>query len=103
VLAEFSKFAAASRIINMAAGGQPAWIVDHWISRMLECPRYRDDIAGGLSEAEKPSVLLRGSQTSKSLKIAQTMFTFLFASQVASSSAPTWLFQIMAQRPDILD
>ena len=31
------------------------------------------------------------------------MFTFLFASQDASSSATTWLFQIMAQRPDVLD
>ncbi|CRK36963.1 hypothetical protein BN1708_020174, partial [Verticillium longisporum] len=36
-------------------------------------------------------------------EIAKTIFTFLFASQDATSSAATWLFQIMAQRPDILD
>jgi C-22 sterol desaturase len=32
-----------------------------------------------------------------------TVFTFLFASQDATSSACTWLFQIMAGRPDLLD
>jgi C-22 sterol desaturase len=32
-----------------------------------------------------------------------TIFTFLFASQDATSSSATWLFQIMADRPDFLD
>jgi len=34
--------------------------------------------------------------------IAQTLFTFLSASQDASSSATTWLFRILAQRPEVL-
>ena len=49
---------------------------------------------------EKPSPLLRDFTD---YEISQTVFTFLFASQDATSSACTWLFQIMAQRPDCLD
>jgi hypothetical protein len=33
----------------------------------------------------------------------QTIFTFLFASQDATSAASTWLFQLMADRPEILE
>lgn len=99
VLAEFARCAAASKR-NMAAGGKPTCIIDRWISSMLESQRYRDNNATGLADAEKPAVLLRESTD---FEIAQTMFTFLFASQDASSSAVTWLFQIMAQRPDVLD
>jgi C-22 sterol desaturase len=99
VLAEFTKCAAASKV-NMAAGGKSTCIIDRWISSMLESQRYRDDVVAGISDARKPSVLLREFTD---IEIAQTMFTFLFASQDASSSATTWLFQIMAQRPDILD
>lgn len=99
VLAEFSKCAGASKI-NMAAGGKPTCIIDRWISSMIESQRYRDEVAAGIPEAKKPWILLREFTD---FEIAQTMFTFLFASQDASSSAVTWLFQIMAQRPDILN
>jgi C-22 sterol desaturase len=99
VLAEFTKCAAASKI-NMAAGGTPTCIIDRWISAMIESKQYSDDTAAGIEDGEKPSVLLREFTD---FEIAQTMFTFLFASQDASSSATTWLFQIMAQRPDVLD
>jgi C-22 sterol desaturase len=36
-------------------------------------------------------------------EISMTLFTFLFASQDATSSANTWLFQIMADRPEFLE
>jgi C-22 sterol desaturase len=49
---------------------------------------------------EKPSPYLRDFSD---YEISQTIFTFLFASQDATSSAATWLFQIMAQRPDVLN
>jgi len=49
---------------------------------------------------EKPVALLRDFSD---YEISQTVFTFLFASQDATSSAATWLFQTMAQRPDVLD
>ena len=99
VLVEFTKCAASSKM-NMAAGGKPTCIIDRWITSMIESQRYRDDIAAGNTSAEKPSVLLREFTD---FEIAQTMFTFLFASQDASSSATTWLFQIMAQRPEVLE
>ena len=49
---------------------------------------------------EKPAMVIRWFSD---LEISMTIFTFLFASQDATSSAATWLFQIMAQRPEILD
>jgi len=99
VLTEFTKCAAASKV-HMAAGGKPTCIIDRWILSMMESKQYHDKIAAGIETGEKPSVLLRDFTD---FEIGQTMFTFLFASQDASSSATTWLFQIMAQRPDVLD
>jgi C-22 sterol desaturase len=37
------------------------------------------------------------------MEISMTIFTLLFASQDATSSACTWLFQLMADRPELLD
>jgi C-22 sterol desaturase len=99
VLAEFAKCAAKSKI-HMAAGGKPTCIIDRWILSMIESKRYRDNEAAGIENGEKPSILLREFTD---FEIGQTMFTFLFASQDASSSATTYIFQIMAQRPDVLD
>ncbi|CAG8948967.1 hypothetical protein HYFRA_00002095 [Hymenoscyphus fraxineus] len=99
VLNEFTKCAAASKV-NMASGGKPACIIDRWVLNMIESQVYRDKIDAGIEDPEKPTVLLRQFSD---FEIAQTMFTFLFASQDASSSATTWMFQIMAQRPDVLD
>lgn len=104
VLVEFAKCAAASRL-SMAAGQEPTCTIDQWILSMLESKAYLEKVQTGIADAEeleksKPAVILREFTD---FEIAQTMFTFLFASQDASSSATTWLFQIMAQRPDILD
>ncbi|KAI9749764.1 MAG: hypothetical protein M4579_006744 [Chaenotheca gracillima] len=98
VLDEFSKCAAKSKV-RMAAGGDVTCIMDDWIKSMIESQKYRDQLAKGVA-AEKPAILLRAFTD---LEIAQTIFTFLFASQDATSSATTWLFQTMAQRPDVLD
>ncbi|KAK0114808.1 hypothetical protein ONS95_014289 [Cadophora gregata] len=99
VLAEFARCAAASKR-DMAAGQEPICIVDQWIGSMIESQAYHDRVAAGDVEAEKPAVLVRQFSNEE---IAQTLFTFLFASQDASSSATIWLFQITAQRPDVLD
>ncbi|KAK6715542.1 C-22 sterol desaturase erg5b [Fusarium graminearum] len=99
VLAEFASCAAACKA-NMAAGAEPKCIVDQWVLHMMESKRYNDRIAAGETGAEKPKNLIREFMDEE---IGQTMFTFLFASQDASSSATTWLFQILAQRPDVLD
>lgn len=101
VLREFSICAAKSKV-RMAAGGEITCIMDAWVKSMLESKKWREAQEEGLSTEgmEKPSPLLRWFSD---YEISQTVFTFLFASQDATSSAATWLFQIMAQRPDVLD
>ncbi|KAK5998207.1 Cytochrome P450 monooxygenase oblE [Cladobotryum mycophilum] len=100
VLAEFSKCAAKSKV-RMAAGGEVSCIMDGWVLQMVNSERWREAQEKGEDEGlEKPQPLLR---MFTDYEIAQTVFTFLFASQDATSSAATWLFQIVAQRPDVLD
>jgi C-22 sterol desaturase len=68
---------------------------------MIDSEAYRTKLASGvkMDDSEKPAMLIR---TFTDYEIAQTLFTFLFASQDATSSAATWLFQIVADRPDVL-
>lgn len=100
VLDEFSKCAAKSKA-RMAAGGDITCIMDGWVKSMQDSEKYRQQVAkGGAANIEKPAILLREFSD---LEISQTLFTFLFASQDATSSASTWLFQLMADRPEILD
>lgn len=101
VLLEFAKCAAKSKV-RMAAGGEITCIMDGWVSQMVQSERWREAEAKGEASdsLEKPSPLLR---MFSDYEISQTIFTFLFASQDATSSAATWLFQVMAQRPDVLD
>ncbi|KAI9794735.1 MAG: RNA polymerase C-22 sterol desaturase [Piccolia ochrophora] len=97
VVDEFTRCAAKSKV-RMRAGGEVTCILDGWVKTMFESEDYRARIARG-EEATKPVTLLR---VFTDLEIALTLLTFLFASQDASSSATTWLFQIMADRPDLL-
>ncbi|KAK2611024.1 hypothetical protein N8I77_004407 [Diaporthe amygdali] len=96
---EFAKCAAACKA-NMATGAKPTCTVDYWVLHMLESNRYRERVAAGETNVEKPSNMIREFTNQE---ISETLFTFLFASQDAGSSATTWLFQILAQRPDVLD
>ncbi|PNY24001.1 Cytochrome P450 61, partial [Tolypocladium capitatum] len=100
-LSEFSKCAAKSKV-RMAAGGDVTCILDGWVLEMIKSQRWREaqDKGAGADAVEKPSPLVR---MFNDYEIAQTLFTFLFASQDATSSAATWLFQVTAQRPDVLD
>lgn len=101
VLEEFAKCAAKSKV-RMAAGGEKECILDFWVSQMIESENYRAKVASGVKvdDNEKPSMLIRDFSDHE---ISMTLFTFLFASQDATSSAATWLFQIMADRPEFLD
>ncbi|KAK3939347.1 cytochrome P450 61 [Diplogelasinospora grovesii] len=99
VLLEFSKACARSKV-EMAAGGEPTCVMDAWIKNILASQTWTEASEEERKKLEKPSPLLREFTD---YEIAQTVFTFLFASQDATSSAATWLFQTMAQRPDILD
>ena len=99
VLDEFARCAAKSKV-RIRAGGDVTCIMDGWIKSMMDAEEYwRKSAAGTLEEgASKPAV----SREFTDFEIAQTIFTFLFASQDATSSATTWLFQTMADRPDVL-
>ncbi|PYI06291.1 cytochrome P450 [Aspergillus sclerotiicarbonarius CBS 121057] len=101
VMAEFSKCAAKSKA-RMAAGGDISCIMDAWVKAQQDSAKYREKLAQGVpvDTNEKPPQLLRDFTD---YEIAQTVFTFLFASQDATSAASTWLFQLMADRPDVLD
>lgn len=99
VQAEFVKCAVACKA-NMASGAEPTCIVDQWVLHMMESKKYNDKIATGEVGVEKPTNLIREFTNEE---IGQTMFSFLFASQDASSSSTTWLFQVLAQRPDVLN
>lgn len=99
VQAEFSRCAAACKE-RMASGAEPTCIVDQWVLRMMESKKYRARIEAGEEGVEKPADLIRDFTNAE---IGQTLFAFLFASQDASSSATTWLFQVIAQRPDVME
>ncbi|KAH7375607.1 cytochrome P450 61 [Plectosphaerella cucumerina] len=98
VLLEFSKCAAKCKV-RMQSGGEVTCIMDAWVKSIVESRRWREADARGES-LPKPTPFLREFTDRE---IAQTLFAFLFASQDATSSAATWLFQVMAQRPEILD
>jgi sterol 22-desaturase len=101
VLDEFTKCAAKAKV-RMAAGGDITCIMDAWIKNMQDSAKYNEKVAKGIpvEDSQKPAVPVREFSD---FEIAQTVFTFLFASQDATSSASTWLFQIMADRPDLLE
>lgn len=101
VLDEFAKCAAKSKT-RMAAGGDVTCILDAWVQHMIVSEKYRERVAKGeeVPQEEKPDMLIRQFSD---FEISMTVLTFLFASQDATSSASTWLFQLMADRPEILD
>lgn len=100
VLEEFARCAAKAKV-RMATGAVPICILDFWVRNMQDSEKYRQKIAKGTAtDAEKPDVLLREFSD---FEISMTLLTFLFASQDATSSACTWLFQLMADRPELLD
>jgi C-22 sterol desaturase len=101
VLEEFAKCSAKSKI-RMQAGGKIDSILDAWVTNMYKSKAYREKIEAGIEvpQSEKPDMLIRWFSD---FEISMTLFTFLFASQDATSAASTWLFQIMADRPEFLD
>lgn len=76
---------------HIKAGGDVTCTMDAWIAIMH----------GRGLESEDGSVLNKKIRKFSNKEISETIFTFLFASQDASSSATTWLFQIVADRPDV--
>lgn len=78
---------------HIAAGGEVACVMDAWVKLM------RDSKTDKSMDEDLRRSLVR-EFTNK--EIAETIFTFLFASQDATSSATTWLFQIIGDRPEVM-
>lgn len=102
VMEDFANCAAKAKVRMRSKGAEPECIMDRWILHMMESERYRERVAKGekIPDDEKPAMLLRQFSD---LEIAMTIFTFLFASQDATSSACSWMLQLCADRPDILE
>lgn len=100
-LEAFSNCAAKAKVRMRQKGAEPECIMDRWIMQMMESERYRERVAKGekVPDDEKPAMLLRKFSD---LEISMTIFTFLFASQDATSSACSWTLQCMADRPEML-
>ncbi|KAH8705338.1 cytochrome P450 61 [Talaromyces proteolyticus] len=98
ILREFTQCAAKSKL-HVASGGEITCIMDAWVKAQQDSATYWKNMAAGIP-CEKPVQLLREFTN---YEIAQTVFTLLFASQDANSAATTWLFQLMADRPEILN
>ncbi|BFZ61456.1 RNA polymerase C-22 sterol desaturase [Saitoella coloradoensis] len=96
VLAEFEASSAKSRA-RMQAGEEPNCMMDAWIKEMIEAKAFQEK--GDANSAGHAPILIREFSDSE---IAQTFLSFLFASQDATSSAMCWLFQYLADRPEIL-
>lgn len=101
VLEAFANCAAKARVRMRQKGAEAECIMDRWLAQMIESERYRERIARGeqVPIEEKPTMLLRNFTD---LEISMTVFTFLFASQDATSSACSWLLQFMADNPEML-
>lgn len=95
VLAIFAECARKSRQA-MLAGKEPECTMDQWIKSMIDANASTDQEDG----SKRANLSIRDFSDHE---ISMTIFTFLFASQDASSSATTWQFQILANRPDVLE
>jgi len=81
-------------------GEEPKCTMDSWTKSMINARKYSEKSAEEKAADAAPAPMLIREFSDE--EIAMTVFTFLFASQDASSSASTWQFQILADRPDIL-
>lgn len=81
----------------IAAGGEPNCTMDAWVKMMLESKKAEEENPD-MAKTERRSLVRMFTNK----EISETVFTFLFASQDATSSACTWLFQIISDRPDVM-
>lgn len=88
----FEHCAAKAKIHINEKNGQPGCVMDEWISLMKKARESH------LQDPESKLLIREFSNK----EISEVIFTFLFASQDASSSLACWLFQIVADRPDVV-
>ncbi|RCK65483.1 hypothetical protein Cantr_01290 [Candida viswanathii] len=88
----FENCAAMSKKHINEDNGEAGCVMDEWIHLMKEAKEKHSD--------DPESKLLIREFSNR--EISEAIFTFLFASQDASSSLACWLFQIVADRPDVI-
>ncbi|OBA23482.1 cytochrome P450 [Metschnikowia bicuspidata var. bicuspidata NRRL YB-4993] len=88
----FEECAAKAKDAINGRGDAPTCVMDEWILLMKQ--------ARDLHAQDQTSKLLIREFSNK--EISETIFTFLFASQDASSSLACWLFQLVADRADVV-
>lgn len=88
----FEKCAAKSKKYINEENGKPQCVMDEWIYLMKQAREQK-------SEDPDAKLLVREFTNRE---ISEVIFTFLFASQDASSSLACWLFQIASDRPDVV-
>ncbi|GMM31024.1 C-22 sterol desaturase [Martiniozyma asiatica (nom. inval.)] len=71
----------------IANGKKPNCVMDEWIKSMYNSQQ----------DGEKSKLRMFSNK-----EISEAVFTFLFASQDASSSLCCWLFQLVSDRPDVV-
>jgi C-22 sterol desaturase len=76
-------------------GKKPNCVMDEWILSM-----YKSNGQIELNDEEEVKLKVR---LFSNKEISEAVFTFLFASQDASSSLCCWLFQIISDRPEIAE
>lgn len=91
-------FAAAESKKAMAAGGEVTCLTDAWIKNMIEARRDSEGETEELSRSSRQAL----TREFNDREIAMTVLSFLFASQDAMSSALIYLFQHMADQPELL-
>ncbi|KAF3095433.1 RNA polymerase C-22 sterol desaturase [Orbilia oligospora] len=101
VLATFEDCAQQAKDSMAVKGAVPMCILDHWVKSMMDAREWERRVEAGEVEMKSPGApaIIRDF-TNK--EISEAMFAFLFASQDATSSATTWMFQLLADRPEVL-
>ena len=97
VMETFAKCAEKSRE-HVKNGGEITCILDEWIYEMEQTKKWE---AEEKHDPEAQAPMYVREFTNK--EISETLFAFLFASQDATSSALCFLFQIVANRPDVME
>lgn len=100
VLREFEACAGKSRK-RMLAKEPITCMMDAWIREMVDAQEYSALPAEKKLGSDAPAPIL--IRDFKDTEIAQTFLSFLFASQDATSSGTIWLFQYMADHPEMLE
>ena len=101
ILEVFAACAAKAKVRMRQPGAKAECIMDRWVEQMMESDRYRERVAKGenVPVEEKPAQVIRQFSD---FEISMTVFTFLFASQDATSSACSWLLKYVTDSPEAL-